>query len=126
MDTLLVEVRGRVHAPVDAVAAVLRDGLLTHRDEPGSSTVEADDVRRVYAVQGGWWYRGEYTVAADGPGAAIVTHRVRNVARRMRWGVGVANRGFVGFDARTRRDFAALLHAVAGALGTGSELLADL
>ncbi|MFD7660895.1 hypothetical protein ACFV4N_43575, partial [Actinosynnema sp. NPDC059797] len=82
----LVEVSATVPATADAVPA----GLLTAL---GGGRVEVDRSRRVVTVQGGWWYRGEYLVDPVGGGARL-THRVRNVARRGRWAVPLANRLF--------------------------------
>ncbi|MEU4829888.1 hypothetical protein [Streptosporangium sp. NPDC023615] len=68
------------------------------------------------AFQGGWWYRGEYTVAPH-PRGTLLTHRVRNVATRWRWGVPLANRFFVGFRRDTRRGFAEALRLIGDELG---------
>lgn len=69
-------------------------------------TVEVDRSDRTIATQGGWWYRGEYTLDAEGPDTRL-THRVFNVAGpATRWGVPLANRLFIGFDDRTREQFA--------------------
>ena len=72
-------------------------------DAPGhASTVEVTE--DLIAFQGGWWYRGEWTLAPH-PEGTLVVHRVYNVAERARWGVGLANRFFVGFADTTRRSF---------------------
>ncbi|NUR91770.1 MAG: hypothetical protein HOY71_47490 [Nonomuraea sp.] len=73
------------------------------------------------AYQGGWWYRGEWSVLAHPEGARLV-HRVYNVARRGRWGVPLANRFFIGFDRRTREGFAAGLDRMAKQLGCSARL----
>ncbi|KOX26537.1 hypothetical protein ADK67_15785 [Saccharothrix sp. NRRL B-16348] len=73
--------------------------------EAGGGRIEVDRELRTVAVQGGWWYRGEYQVDATADGARL-THRVRNVARRGRWAVPLANRLFIGFRAQTERNFA--------------------
>ncbi|HET6705271.1 hypothetical protein, partial [Amycolatopsis sp.] len=65
------------------------------------------------AVQGGWWYRGEYRVTAD-PVGARVEHRVVNAASRGRWGVPLANRFFVGF----RQEVSAGVGRLLADLGT--------
>src|SRR4051812_30171658 len=49
------------------------------RGTPGTGTVEVDREAGTFAVQGGWWYRGEYAVEPD-PAGARVTYRVYNVA----------------------------------------------
>ncbi|WP_410627154.1 hypothetical protein [Amycolatopsis sp. cmx-8-4] len=69
---------------------------------------EIDPDRGFLAVQGGWWYRGEYRVTAD-PAGTRVDHRVVNVASWGRWGVPLANRFFLGFRARTAVAFARML-----------------
>ncbi|GLY39454.1 hypothetical protein Amsp01_054780 [Amycolatopsis sp. NBRC 101858] len=69
---------------------------------------EVDAERGFLAVQGGWWYRGEYRVTAD-PAGARVEHRVVNAATWGRWGVPLANRFFVGFRAKTAAAFARML-----------------
>ncbi|GAA3000971.1 hypothetical protein [Streptosporangium longisporum] len=74
------------------------------------------------AVQGGWWYRGEYTVTPH-PEGTLVTHRVRNVANRWRWGVPLANRFFVGFRRDTRAGFADGLRRIGDELGCPARLL---
>ncbi|WP_233223326.1 hypothetical protein [Amycolatopsis sp. CA-128772] len=70
--------------------------------------MEVDRSRGFVAVQGGWWYRGEYRVTAV-RGGARVAHRVVNAASRGRWGVPLANRFFIGFPAATTAGFARLL-----------------
>lgn len=70
--------------------------------------MEVDGERGFVAVQGGWWYRGEYRVTAD-PVGARVEHRVVNAAVRGRWGVPLANRFFVGFRKEVTAGFGRLL-----------------
>ncbi|QFZ19441.1 hypothetical protein [Saccharothrix syringae] len=79
----------------------------------GYVTLEVDEVRRAAAIQGGWWYRGEWRVDAVGDGARL-THRVRNVARRGRWAVPLANRLFIGYRQRVEREFAAFVADLPG------------
>ncbi|MEU4536938.1 hypothetical protein AB0G15_18925 [Streptosporangium sp. NPDC023825] len=110
---LITEVAGIVEAPVDVVFDDLADALLpegrragrfTVEDLPGhTSTVEV--VGHTISFQGGWWYRGEWSVEPH-PRGALLVHRVFNVARSMRWGVSPANRFFIGFADRTRQGFA--------------------
>ncbi|MFB9722582.1 hypothetical protein [Planobispora longispora] len=109
---LIVEVAGIVEAPAAAVFDGLADALLpdgrrtgrfTVEDLPGhTSTVEVTD--RAISFQGGWWYRGEWSVEPH-PEGALLTHRVFNVAQWGRWGVPLANRFFIGFAGRTRKGF---------------------
>ncbi|MDS0136434.1 hypothetical protein H5970_26785 [Amycolatopsis sp. CM201R] len=70
--------------------------------------MEVDRERGCVAVQGGWWYRGEYRVTAD-PAGARVEHRVVNAASWGRWGVPLANRFFFGFRKEVTRGFGRLL-----------------
>ena len=70
--------------------------------------MEVDRERGCVAVQGGWWYRGEYRVTAD-PAGARVEHRVVNAASWGRWGVPLANRFFVGFRKEVTAGFGRLL-----------------
>ncbi|MET8997487.1 hypothetical protein [Amycolatopsis sp. NPDC004169] len=70
--------------------------------------MEVDRERGFVAVQGGWWYRGEYRVTADLAGARV-EHRVVNAATRGRWGVPLANRFFVGFRKEVAIGFGRLL-----------------
>ncbi|MEV4159175.1 hypothetical protein [Nonomuraea dietziae] len=87
MKKLITEVSGVVEAPVEDVERELRRALggeLTH--------------------QGGWWYRGEWSVEPH-PRGAMVVHRVYNVAAWMRWAVPLANRFFIGYEKATREAF---------------------
>ncbi|MGR6917490.1 hypothetical protein ACU635_24915 [[Actinomadura] parvosata] len=109
---LLAQAAGIVEAPAarvwDALAAELlpdgrRSGRFTVEDFPGhTSTVEVSG--HTIAFQGGWWYRGEWSVEPH-PQGALVVHRVFNVAQRLRWGVPLANRLFIGFAESTRTGF---------------------
>ncbi|GAA3143904.1 hypothetical protein [Nonomuraea roseoviolacea] len=122
---LITEVSGVVEAPVERVREALRKTLLpelmpdgdrfTVEDFPGHrSTVEITD--RMIALQGGWWYRGEWTLAPVAEGTRL-THRVYNVATSLRWGVPLANRFFLGYDRTTRDSFAAGLTRLGADLG---------
>ncbi|MFD6067403.1 hypothetical protein [Amycolatopsis lurida] len=102
---LLVEVSGAVPAPVAEVFTRLAETL---RAQPYNPGFEIDAERHFLAQQGGWWYRGEYTVEED-PAGARVTHRVYNVATWSRWAVPLANRFFVGFAERVREGFDRML-----------------
>ncbi|WP_202638773.1 hypothetical protein [Bailinhaonella thermotolerans] len=147
MSGTIAEVSGVVAAPVEEVAALLLDvrpgaagpgnaevlaGLgasytVTGGPDrftaagPSRVTVEVDRAARTVAVQGGWWYRGEYALTAV-PGGTRVSHRVRNVASRARWAVPLANRFFAGFEAATRAAFAALLTRVGDRLSAPTRL----
>jgi hypothetical protein len=105
----LAEASGVVaRPPAEVFEAVLR--RLTGGGHP--MRTEVDRERGFVAVQGGWWYRGEYRVTAD-PAGARVEHRVVNAATWVRWGVPLANRFFLGFRARTSVAFARMLEELA-------------
>lgn len=70
--------------------------------------MDVDRPRGFVAVQGGWWYRGEYRVTAD-PGGSRVEHRVVNAAAWWRWGVPLANRFFIGFRGKVVAGFGRLI-----------------
>ncbi|WP_067819349.1 hypothetical protein [Actinomadura kijaniata] len=93
---------------VDRAPAEVRRALVAMFSDGYLRVEERDDL---VAVQGGWWYRGEYHLAPEGDGTRI-THRVLNVATRGRWAVPLANRFFVGFRERTREGFAGTLRAL--------------
>jgi hypothetical protein len=112
MKTLTLEIAGVVEAPVDHVARLVLDAR-PHNGDGG--TVEVDHVNRTVAVQGGWWYRGEYSLERHHKGTRIV-HRVYNVAQRGRWAVPLANKFFIGFRDRTRTRFADQLAAYGATL----------
>ncbi|MCR6483286.1 hypothetical protein M8542_10705 [Amycolatopsis sp. OK19-0408] len=101
----LAEVSGVVARPP---AEVFEEVLRRVTGGPYPMRTEVDRERGFLAVQGGWWYRGEYRVTAD-PAGARVEHRVVNAASWGRWGVPPANRFFIGFRARTAVAFARLL-----------------
>ncbi|GAA3317370.1 hypothetical protein [Nonomuraea dietziae] len=109
---LLAEVAAVIEAPVAEVWGAMADELLpggrrsgrfTIEDVPGhTSTVEV--AGHTISLQGGWWYRGEWSVEPH-PKGTLLVHRVFNVARWARWGVPLANRMFVGFADSTRATF---------------------
>ena len=126
--SLLVEVSGVVEAPPERVreALVNRDplvkgeGRFTVEDLPGHTlTVEVTD--RSIAYQGGWWYRGEWSLT-EHPQGTLIVHRVYNVAERMRWAVPLANRFFIGFDQATREGFTERLAQIGEDLGCAAHL----
>jgi hypothetical protein len=84
-----------------------------------SMTVEVDE--STLGLQGGWWYRGEYTVAPH-PQGTLLSHRVLNVAQRMRWGVPAANRFFIGREKGQRDGLTTLLGRIGDELGCAAYL----
>lgn len=90
----------------------------------GSMTIDVDRAAQTIAAQGGWWYRGEYTITADANGSAVLTLRVFNVAGAgSRWLVPVANNFFRGFEAGQRAGFEATLRSIGERLGCEVRLL---
>jgi hypothetical protein len=92
----VVEVSAPVPVPVAELRAFLggaRMHALTGARPAGPGTA---------AIQGGWWYRGEWTARARGD-TSVLVHRVRNVAARGAWAVPLANRLFLGFRARCQQ-----------------------
>ncbi|HEY1180397.1 MAG TPA: hypothetical protein VGF17_29935 [Phytomonospora sp.] len=90
----------------------------------GRLTVDVDLERGTIAAQGGWWYRGEYTVSPAEDGGTILTLRVCNVAGRgSRWAVPLANGFFRGFADRTREGFDAMLAGLGERLGCATRPL---
>lgn len=53
-------------------------------DDPNGLHVEVDRARRMVAVQGQWWFRGECRVEPHPRGARLV-QQVLNVAQTKRW-----------------------------------------
>ncbi|WP_410589520.1 hypothetical protein [Amycolatopsis sp. lyj-23] len=100
----LAEASGVVARPPEEVFERLR--LKLSSGHP--MRMDVDSARGFVAVQGGWWYRGEYRVTAD-PAGARVEHRVVNAASWGRWGVPLANRFFVGFRGKVATGFGRLL-----------------
>jgi len=117
MRKLMVEVVGGLEAPAGAVAELVRADLATATGGAYVPTVEVVGERTTYAVQGGWWYRGEYAIEPSGTGRTRFTHRVYNVAQWMRWAVPLANKGFVGFRETTRRGIEEQLRRLGERLG---------
>ena len=105
MSRLLVEVT----APVVATEAELRAFLVDGRME--ALTGARPTGTGAAAIQGGWWYRGEWSARSDG-GRTVLVHRVTNVAERGAWAVPLANRFFVGFREQCRRGVAELARRI--------------
>jgi hypothetical protein len=113
----LAEASGVVARPPGEVFEALRRRV-TGGGYPMRTEIDRD--RGFLAVQGGWWYRGEYRVTAD-PAGTRVEHRVVNAASWWRWGVPLANRFFVGFRARTAVAFARMLEELDRPGGRGPD-----
>jgi hypothetical protein len=129
-EKLITEVAGVIEAPVTAVFGELtgmllpgdrRTGRFTVEDLPGHTST-AEVTEHTVSLQGGWWYRGEWSVEPH-PEGALLVHRVFNVARWVRWGVPMANRFFIGFAGRTRQGFTESLTRLGGRLGCATRLV---
>jgi len=129
--TLVTEVSGVVEAPVERVLARLAGVVTPAPPPPGTAHARhAPKMPRVEAIDGGvavqgdWWYRGEWTVSPH-PKGSLLVHRVYNVAEWLRWGVPLANRFFIGFREATRAGFAECLRRLAAELGCAARLTGD-
>jgi hypothetical protein len=132
MDELL-ELRGIVEAPPDAVAEILLDvrpggrsplaatgtaepeqgDVFTLTVEGSKLTVAVDREARMVTVKGEWWYQGVTTVSDDERGT-LVRYRIFNVAPGQRWAVRFVSRGPLNAAPGT---FAAELAALGTELG---------
>ncbi|GAA4218439.1 hypothetical protein FHR32_004609 [Streptosporangium album] len=145
MKSPLHEVTGVIEAPADRVADLLlaarpgpigpdnlwllngsHQGNLSGGPERFTAhfaghTMTVEVRKNLLALQGGWWYRGEYLIEPHPLGTRLV-HRVFNVAQRGRWGVPLANRFFIGFRAGLRKNTGDLLDRVGEQLGCAAHL----
>ncbi len=74
-------------SPADKQAAARAAGpepFIAACAQPGGGRVEVDPRRHRLAVQGEWWYRGEYTVEPH-PRGSLVVYRVYNIAPGAGW-----------------------------------------
>ena len=108
----LAEATGVVSRP----PAEVLDWLRRHLCDDYPMRMEVDVERGMVAVQGGWWYRGEYFVS-PAPAGSRVTHRVVNAAERGAWGVSLANGFFRGYRENVARGFALMLVEIGGGVG---------
>lgn len=104
---LLFAASAPVPATVDELRALIDgDWLLGELGWSGAAAVTSGPgVGRapgMISLQGGWWYRGEYTAERAGAETRLV-HRVFNVARQSTWVVALANRLFIGYPATLQR-----------------------
>jgi hypothetical protein len=126
MRKLILEVGAEIEAPVALVADLLKQDLVASVQPLGGGrylpTTHVDGERTTFAIQGGWWYRGEHTVEPHPRGTRYV-HRVNNVAQWMRWAVPLANKGFRGFESATRAAVADRVAKLGKRLGCRAELI---
>jgi hypothetical protein len=124
MDELL-QLRGIVEAPPEAVAEILLDvrpggrsplaatgeaepaqgDVFTVTRQGSKMTVAVDRDALMVTMRGEWWYQGVTSVAADDRGSLLV-HRIYNVATGQGWAVRFVSRGPVN---RAPADFASQL-----------------
>jgi hypothetical protein len=106
--TVLREHQSVIEAPLSAVLARLAAVV-----DPGEqSSFAVDETAGLVVVQGGWWYRAEYRVAAD-PAGTRVTLTILNVAQPAHWAGPITGRAALRSSAQ---DFGAVIAAVRAAL----------
>ncbi|WP_232663358.1 hypothetical protein [Pseudonocardia sp. TRM90224] len=112
---LLFEVSAPVRASVEELEALIDSGWLVRElgwgagslglgplgSGPGAGPSAWQGRGRV-GMQGGWWYRGEYTAEQIGVEVRLV-HRVFNIANQGWWAPALANRLFIGYRAALQR-----------------------
>lgn len=88
--TVLRSFAGTIHAwPADVFEA------LVEQVRPDDQTqFFADPAERFAVVQGGWWYRAEYTVLEDDAGSRIEFELI-NVAQRAHWAGALTGRAVI-------------------------------
>lgn len=74
---------------VDVAPALAFDRLVERLR--GTENFEADPVSRRIVQQGGWWYRAEYRVLADGAGSRV-EFEIVNVAQPLHWAGPITGR----------------------------------
>lgn len=116
----------RLLSEVSAVLGTTPDRVfpLVRRDVAamGHGTVAEDQAGGTVSLQGGWWYRGEWSVAAH-PEGTLLVYRVYNVAGSPYWTVALANKLFIGYGKQTRRAAAASLARLGEELACPARLL---
>ena len=95
---------GTVSAAPDAVFAEVLRRVAPASPEGGN--LSTDPVRRLIVVQGGWWYRGEWRITADGTGSRI-EYEIVNVAEPAHWAGPLTGRSVLR---AAPAAFSALLH----------------
>jgi hypothetical protein len=111
--------------PADKQAAARAAGpepFIAAGAQPGGGRVEVDPRQHRIAVQGEWWYRGEYTVEPH-PRGSLVVYRVYNIAPGAGWWVAQLDQG-PGHAPSMRRPLHDLLQGIGDQLRCESSLLA--
>lgn len=115
-DLLLRPVPGSVlreHQAVVSADPAAVFGAVVEAVRPGSdSGFATDEAAGLVVVQGGWWYRAEYRVAADAAGARIHLTLV-NVASPAHWAGPLTGRAVIRSSAR---DFGDMVDRVRAAV----------
>jgi hypothetical protein len=112
-------------SPADKQAAARAAGpepFIAACAQPGGGRVEVDPRRHRLAVQGEWWYRGEYTVEPH-PRGSLVVYRVYNIAPGAGWWAAQLVQG-PGHARTMRRHLHDLLQGIGDHLRCESSLLA--
>jgi hypothetical protein len=106
-----------LHGVVDLAPDRAYAELAARLDPHGESAFLTDDARRLIVLQGGYWYRGEYRIDADGHGS-VVHYTIVNVAPGSKLLGALTGRGAVR---AAPAEFAGLLRSLApGSDGQGS------
>ncbi|GLZ28336.1 hypothetical protein Lesp02_05260 [Lentzea sp. NBRC 105346] len=91
---LLFETSGIIKAPLERVADLLfADG------PPTGTHTSVDRKNHTIAYWGNWWYRGEDSLEPHPEGTRLV-HRVFNIAPQGNLPVYLANKLFIGYQAK--------------------------
>jgi hypothetical protein len=112
-------------SPADKQAAARAAGpepFIAACAQPGGGRVEVDPRRHRLAVQGEWWYRGEYTVEPH-PRGSLVVYRVYNIAPGAGWWAAQLVQG-PGHARTMRAHLQELLQGIGDHLRCESSLLA--
>jgi hypothetical protein len=112
-------------SPADKQAAARAVGpepFVATSAQPGGGRVEVDPRQHRLAVQGEWWYRGEYTVEPH-PRGSLVVYRVYNIAPGAGWWVAQLVQG-PGHARTMRGHLHDLLQGIGDHLRCESSLLA--
>jgi hypothetical protein len=106
--TLLKQHESVLDAPVARVLAALTIAV-----DPGAqSSFAVDESVGLIVVQGGWWYRAEYTVRPDESGSRV-TFSLLNVATPAHWAGPITGRDAIRSSAR---DFGDVIDRVRAAV----------
>lgn len=89
--------------------------------EAGELSVEVDARRRTVTTEGGWWYRGTYSVEPREEGGSLVVYRVENVATgASRWAARLIQEP--NYTHKMERDLQETLNAIKTGLGVPGRL----